>query len=305
MKARGCIFPHDGLIGLTFLSLMAISCPLPPPDPYVAVFSGGVAVMSRDDSFLMGEGDTGIGISFAYDYTMAVDETTNGQYALFVTDGGYAKSVYWSTNGWAACTAGGWTGSTTSSVAAMNDPLQPVAGVSWYEAVAYCNWLSATEGLTPAYDSTGRLDMKASGYSLPTEVEWEYAAAKGVKDEAERSFPWGDTWNSAKAVCSVPPASASVTERVGSRSPAGDTPQGLHDMSGNVMEWCSDNRQSDGSLVTTRNRYYFVADDAAARFTIHGACIFHDWADIFRCANRDGNVPALRDNAIGFRVVRR
>lgn len=303
MKARNCLPSLAGLIGLTLASFAAVSCSQ--PDPYIAAFAGGVAIMSRNDTFLMGEGEAGIPITFTYDFTMAVDEATNEQYALFVADGGYAKSQYWTTNGWAACTAGGWTGSTTSGTAGMNAPQQPVAGVSWYEAVAYCNWLSASQGLSPAYDSTGRLDMKASGYSLPTEVEWEYAAAKGAKDEVERSFPWGDTWDSAKAVCSVPPASASVTEPVGSRSPAGDTPQGLHDMSGNVMEWCSDNRQSDGSLATARDRYYFVADDGTQRFAIRGACIYHDWEGIFRCAFRDGSLPPFRNNAIGFRVVRR
>jgi sulfatase modifying factor 1 len=190
----------------------------------------------------------------------------------------------------------------------LNGPNQPVVGVSWYEAVAYCNWLSRKEELAPADDDSGHVVPEASGYRLPTEAEWKYVAAKGAPDQAGRIYPWGDTWDSKNAVCRVSPARASNTASVGSKSPQGDTPQGLADMSGNVWQWCSDNAESDERIADSPrpDRYYFKGDSTGVRMVLRGGSWCNDFVNGFRAAFRSFTaVPGNRSNVSGFRVVRR
>ena len=67
----------------------------------------------------------------------------------------------------------------------------PCVEVSWYGALAYCNYRSEMEGLTPCYDlSDWSCDWAADGYRLPTSAEWEKAARGGAE---RRRFPWSDT----------------------------------------------------------------------------------------------------------------
>jgi len=262
-----------------------------------------VTINSAGDSFTMGDGTYGPNVSesLSYNFTMSKYEITNSQFAQFIADGGYTTQSYWTTSGWA------WKGSTTQpdywTDSNFNGDNQPVVGVSWYEAVAFCNWRSVKEGLTAAYNSSGLANLSATGYRLPTEVEWEYAAAKGASGQAERIYAWGDTWDSSKAVCSVSPTSASKTANVGSKSAAGgDTPQGLADMSGNVWEWCSDNY---GSVAVGTDRYYFLNDSMGQTFLLHSGAWNLTNEFNFRCAHRDyGDVPYLRVSVIGFRVAR-
>jgi formylglycine-generating enzyme required for sulfatase activity len=112
----------------------------------------------------------------------------------------------------------------------------PVDTVSWLDAVRFCNLLSAADGLKPYYEirPDGRFcERGGTGYRLPTEAEWEYAcrggcsASYGFGDDAERL---GDhAWYQRN--------SESRTHEVGQLSPNGF---GLHDMHGNVWEWCWD-----------------------------------------------------------------
>ena len=208
-----------------------------------------VTIDAAGDSFTMGDGAYGPNVSetISYNFSMSKYLITNSQLAQFISDAGYAIQGYWTTRGLAwkenYTQPAYWTDSN------FNGPNQPVVGVSWYEAVAYCNWLSVKEGFIPAHDGFGRGNLSASGYRLPTEVEWEYAAAKGAPGQTERIYFWANTWDSGKATCRVSPASGSKTADVGSKSPEGDSPQGRSDMSGNVWQWCGDNAQSDASVA--------------------------------------------------------
>jgi formylglycine-generating enzyme required for sulfatase activity len=256
----------------------------------------------------MGDGPLGPNVSqtISYNYFISKFSITNSQFGRFISDGGYAARSCWTANGWK------WKGRITQPAywkdGKFNGPDQPVVGVSWYEAVAYCNWLSLKEGLTPAYDCSGRASLGASGYRLPTETEWEYAAAKGAPDQAERIYPWGDMWDPKNTVCRVAPARASKTASVGSRSPQGDTPQGLADMGGNVWQWCSDNAQSDDEIADSphSDRYCFRSDSTAEYMVLRGGSWWNNFQNGFRSAFRGfTTLPGNRHNVKGFRIMRR
>jgi len=136
------------------------------------------------------------------------------------------------------------------------DDSHPAVCVSWYDAVAYCNWRSRAEGLTPCYSGEGDdivCDFDADGYRLPTEAEWEYAARDGGQDI---KYAWGDgepfidgipagnvrdesaarEWSIKKYWIGYDDGYAR-TAPVGSFAP---NSLGVHDISGNVYEWCWD-----------------------------------------------------------------
>ena len=102
---------------------------------------------------------------------------------------------------------------------ALQEPDHPIVGISWDDAVAYCQWLS---------QKTGRK------YRLPTEAEWEYAARGGQRPRA--NFQYAGS-NNLEEVGWYADNSDAKTYPVGGKKPSN---LGLYDMSGNVYEWCSD-----------------------------------------------------------------
>jgi formylglycine-generating enzyme required for sulfatase activity len=292
------------LIAFTLCPILAFSQDAPASVGLVSL----ITIHAAGDSFTMGDGTFGPNVTqtISADFSMAKYLITNSQFAGFIAAGGYAEQSYWTKNGWL------WKGKKTQPLswtdAAFNGPNQPVVGVSWYEAVAFCNWLSVKEGLTPAYDLSGRADLSSAGYRLPTEVEWEYAASQGSPGTARRLFPWGDTWDPSFAVCQVKPSKATRTANVGSKSPQGDTPQGLADMAGNVWEWMGDNKDGDKDIARApaTDRYFFENDSTAQSFVLRGGSWVNNFASGMRCSFRSfTSDPGSRINVYGFRVVRR
>lgn len=114
-------------------------------------------------------------------------------------------------------------------------PRTPVTEVSWIDAVRFCNLLSRTAGLTPCYSPGDDPDARdvvchrqADGYRLPSEAEWEYACRAGSTDVRPGELD-DIAWYSAN--------SGGHVHDVATLAP---NPWGLHDMIGNVWEWCWD-----------------------------------------------------------------
>jgi formylglycine-generating enzyme required for sulfatase activity len=261
-----------------------------------------ILIASSGDSFGFGESGP-IPLGFTHGFWMSKYEITNEQYQKFIADGGYTTDGYWTLNGRTLLHPP--VGSPITQPSRWMDPIfngpgQPVVGVSWHEAVAFCNWRSDGEGLTRAYDGDGRIVATADGYRLPTIVEWEYAAAKGEPAVPERVWPYGDTMPDASRMVFM----ASQTLPVGSK-PAGDTPQGLTDMAGNAAEWCSDNRWSTIPSAGELDYYYFNDSSGATSFYLKGGSYFSATEADCSCANLASyDLPQVQSSMYGFRTVR-
>jgi formylglycine-generating enzyme required for sulfatase activity len=132
---------------------------------------------------------------------------------------------------------------------------QPVVRVGWQDAAAFCNWLSERDGLPPAYvQQGGRLVLKqpvTTGYRLPTEAEWEFAA-RFDGSGATRKYPWGDglpvaprsgNYADQSAIYLTPVVIAGYDDGFRVAAPVGSFPPdalGLTDVGGNVSEWTTD-----------------------------------------------------------------
>ena len=250
------------------------------------------------------------------EFWMSRYPVTNAQYQAFVEDKGYEKASYWEAGGgWEYKEQYGWKGPRPFDDPRFALANHPVVGVSWYEAMAFCAWLTEKRNHTPAPSPclgvgaggevipSPNLGEGAGGVviRLPTEAEWEYAA-RGPGD-AYRRYPWGGD---------ITPERANYGEtNIGATSAAGAFPRGrvawmggggLEEMAGNVWEWCADvwhdhyeNAPDDGSA--------WVTDGDPDWRVLRGGAYYND-VNKLRCAVRGrGGRQNLRIDSGGFRLV--
>jgi len=162
----------------------------------------------------------------------------------------------------------------------FNGEDQPVVGVSWYAARAYCLWLSELE------EANGKEQKEPSVFRLPTEIEWERAAAGRQEDGPPRKYPWPKEKGEPNEKLANYYGRVGQTTPVG-RYPEGATPEGLMDMAGNVWEW--------------QENWY--DDKEKLRRALCGGSWYYIF-DYLRCTIRLRDIFDVRDDNVGFRVVR-
>ncbi len=205
-------------------------------------------------------------------------------------------------------------------------PAHPVAGVTWYAAVKWCNARSERAGLTACYITDGAVfrtdlppgvwcDWRADGFRLPTEAEWE-KGARGGRDG--HRFPWGDseeiqhtraayysfegysydTSESRGFHPAAPSQSGVKTVAAGSLQP---NAYGLHDMAGNVWEWCWDGYEAGYHPSASESSPKGVDGSSTRSLRGGGWC---SGADGCRVAVRCGMAPSASSLYAGFRCAR-
>jgi formylglycine-generating enzyme required for sulfatase activity len=288
------------------------SLPEPPCEPDMVFIPGGEFEMG--DHFGEGNADElPVHAVYISSFYMSRHEITNQQYCDYLNsaydacdikvDGGivYASSdssnsyPYCDTHGYDADSQIDYSGGLFSvrSKGGRNMSNDPMVEVSWYGAVAYCDFY---------------------GYRLPTEAEWEYAARGGLSG---KRFPWGDTISHSQANYKADPSGYPYdvnptsgfhpdwddgiypyTAPIGSFASNG---YGLYDMGGNVWEWCNDWYDSNYYGVSP---YDNPQGPPSGIYRILRGGTGHINADECRVADRGTYVPDRRYVDRGFRVAR-
>lgn len=206
------------------------------------------------------------------------------EYNEFVLDDGYKAESYWSDDGWKWLSESGITAPLDWDEQLLA-PNTPVTGVTWFEACAYCVWLTQN-------------DIRNIVYRLPSEAEWEYAAKRCLK-QGQR-FPWGNQVTPGDN-CEANFAWTGLRKK----SPVGifykcTTQDGIVDLFGNVEEWCADNWSpdhtalpNDGSAVQNDPMNCVVKGGSTIRF-----------ARLCRATYRSRITKSKQYHPVGFRIVR-
>lgn len=198
---------------------------------------------------------------FLPSFEIGLHPVTNLEYYIFVWETGYKIPR-------------GWEGFSFPPETEMH----PVVGISKSDALAYCEWLGQ------------RLGMK---FRLPTEAEWERAA----RGDDDRLYPWGDFFDPWR--CNTLESGKGATTPVGIYSPSGDSPFGVRDMAGNVLEWTSSQLKP----------YPYQPEDGRESPKLDEKCVVRGGAwyysrKLARCCSREGVISTYFSPALGFRLAR-
>jgi len=291
------------------------------PCPEATTLEGMAFCYIPPGPFRMGEGDEAhLNETLDKGYRIARYPVTVAQFRAFVEAGGYAEPRYWpearAAGMWQAGKVKGfWEDEPRNGPYDFGTPFNldnhPVVGVTWYEALAFCRWLSE------AWQTAGWIGP-VERVRLPSEAEWEKAARGGVEIPASpvvacagaaaatfsysranphpmRRYPWGDDPDPDRA--NYDDTGIGGTSAVGC-FPGGASPYGCLDMSGNVWEWCC-------SLYAS---YPYRRDDGREDLKAEGSRVlrggsFRNNGWLVRCASRRWNRSENWFGYYGFRLV--
>jgi len=246
-----------------------------------------MVVVSKPGEFWMGEGEERHRRRIDRSFVMASEEVTVEQFRQFRKEHEYYKKY-----------------APTSEC--------PVNSVSWYDAAAYCNWLSEQEGIgkeewcyLPNEEGKYAQGMKMApnylkrtGYRLPTEAEWEYSCRAG----GDTGFSFGESdglllkyaWFDANSLGKSHPVGLLKSNDLG-----------LFDMHGNAWEWCQDvykeYGKGDEKAIIDMEDNGDITDKNSR--VLRGGSFGYRPSNV-RSANRIDNAPATRNNLSGFRLAR-
>ncbi|MBK9713416.1 MAG: SUMF1/EgtB/PvdO family nonheme iron enzyme [Kouleothrix sp.] len=231
-------------------------------------------------------------VTLPYAFKIGRYPVTNAEYQCFIEDSGYdPEQEWWTEQGRAFLKPGGHRYDNQQEWITLprlwvdpqyNNPTQPVVGISWYEAAAYCNWLTARGHQQGWLSATYEI-------RLPTWLEWERAA----RHTDQRRYPWGSD--------DPTPEHANYGKTgIGQPSSVGCFPQGVAecgalDIAGNVMEWLASYYDKPEVIKPvrdfTQNRGVLLSDGAS-------------WREKERLFSNDRSAfPNGRSNVLGMRVV--
>ena len=193
-------------------------------------------------------------------FRLAVCQVTNDDYARFLNATSSTPPPLWSDPN-------------------FDNPRQPVVAVSWFDAVKYCDWLSAAGG-------------HGCCYRLPTEAEWERAARGGVEGEL---YPWGNA--SPQSLPDYAKRWKQGPEPVAAYAP---NRFGLYDICENVHEWCSDWYQADYYAISPERNPR--GPETGTRRASRGGSWRHH-IKVSRCAARSSIPPEFQYSDYGFRIA--
>lgn len=275
-----------------------------PPSPAMRAQTGTLLRLIEGGSFVMGSERREQGrranefprrVTLSRPFYLGTREVTNGEFRRFK-----------------ASHSSGFVGKRT-----LDLDNQPVSNVSWVDAVQYCNWLSAQEGLPAAYEQKAGawalVQPVTTGYRLPSEAEWEFVARHPGPGSQTQRYEWGDSLPPPSGIGNLAGQEASAEmpkvlegwadDYVVVSPPAKFRANafGIFDMTGNVSEWAHDAYVSFEASAGGINPMG-PSSAAGARRVIKGS----NWrttlfADL-RAAWREGADAPSQD--VGFRVAR-
>ena len=198
-------------------------------------------------------------------FRLAETPVTNHQYALFLEAGDHREPRYWRDRRY-------------------SDPEQPVVGVSWHDATAYCAWLAKLSGLP---------------ITLPSEAQWKYAA----RGDEGRTYPWGEQQPNHQLACFDQDPDKGRPDPVGSH-PKGRGPFGTLDQAGNIWEWCLDtwNDNAYATRQAASPQDPIVINRAVENRVLRGGGWYYT-AGGLRAAYRRWHPSNERNDVVGFRVA--